>query len=215
MKKLLLGEKNNMKFEEKLQELRKSKGITQETLAKNLFISRTAISKWESGKGYPSIDTLKQLALFYDISLDSLLSSDELILLAKDDSNSKKMQFLNLLFGLLDLLLILFFIAPLFGYTYNNVIYEVSLINLKETELYILIPYYFLIVTNIIVGLVIICTQNSTNVKTNKIKLIVSLSLSIVETLLFMMSLQPYAGFLTFAILVIKGIFIIKNQMTR
>jgi transcriptional regulator with XRE-family HTH domain len=204
-----------MKFEEKLQELRRSKGITQEALAKYLFVSRTAISKWESGKGYPSIDTLKQVAIFYDVSLDNLLSNDELILLAKDDNNSKKMQFLNLLFGLLDLLPILFFFAPLFGYTNNNIIYEVSLINLEESYLYILIPYYVLIVTTIIVGLVIICTQNSTNVKTNKIKLIVSLSLSIGGTLLFMMSLQPYAGALTLVILVIKGIFIIKNQMTR
>ncbi len=93
-----------MKFEEKLQELRRSKGITQEALAKYLFVSRTAISKWESGKGYPSIDTLKQVAIFYNVSLDNLLSNDELILLAKDDNNSKKMQFLNLLFGLLDLL---------------------------------------------------------------------------------------------------------------
>lgn len=103
----------------------------------------------------------------------------------------------------------------MFGYTNNNIIYEVSLINLEESYLYILIPYYVLIVTTIIVGLVIICTQNSTNVKTNKIKLIVSLSLSIGGTLLFMMSLQPYAGALTLVILVIKGIFIIKNQMTR
>ncbi|MFA5543181.1 MAG: helix-turn-helix transcriptional regulator [Bacilli bacterium] len=204
-----------MKFEEKLQELRRSKGITQEELAKYLFVSRTAISKWESGKGYPSIDTLKQVADFYDVSLDNLLSNDELILLAKDDTNSKKMQFLNLLFGLLDLLLIIYFFVPLFGYTNNNVVYEVSLINLEDSYLYILIPYYILIITSIIGGLFNICTQNSTNQKVNKIKLIFSLSLSIVGTLLFMLTLQPYAGALTLAILVIKGIFIIKNQMTR
>ncbi|MFA7367590.1 MAG: helix-turn-helix transcriptional regulator [Bacilli bacterium] len=204
-----------MKFEEKLQELRRSKGITQEELAKYLFVSRTAISKWESGKGYPSIDTLKQVADFYDVSLDNLLSNDELILLAKDDTNSKKMQFLNLLFGLLDLLLIIYFFVPLFGYTNNNVVYEVSLINLEDSYLYILIPYYILIITSIVGGLYNICTQNSTNQKVNKIKLIFSLSLSIVGTLLFMLTLQPYAGALTLAILVIKGIFIIKNQMTR
>lgn len=204
-----------MKFEEKLQELRRSKGITQEELAKYLFVSRTAISKWESGKGYPSIDTLKQVADFYDVSLDNLLSNDELILLAKDDTNSKKMQFLNLLFGLLDLLLIIYFFVPLFGYINNNVVYEVSLINLEDSYLYILIPYYILIITSIVGGLYNICTQNSTNQKVNKIKLIFSLSLSIVGTLLFMLTLQPYAGALTLAILVIKGIFIIKNQMTR
>ena len=49
-----------MEFNEKLQELRKSKGLTQEELAKELYVSRTAISKWESGRGYPNIDSLKE-----------------------------------------------------------------------------------------------------------------------------------------------------------
>lgn len=44
-----------MEFHEKLQELRKSRGLTQEELAEALFVSRTAISKWESGATYPEI----------------------------------------------------------------------------------------------------------------------------------------------------------------
>ena len=51
-----------MEFHEKLQELRKQKGITQEKLAEALYVSRTAVSKWESGRGYPGIDSLKRLA---------------------------------------------------------------------------------------------------------------------------------------------------------
>ena len=46
-----------MEFHEKLQELRKQKNLTQEELSEILFVSRTAISKWESGRGYPSIDS--------------------------------------------------------------------------------------------------------------------------------------------------------------
>ena len=51
-----------MEFHEKLQELRKQKNLTQEELSEILFVSRTAISKWESGRGYPSIDSLKAIA---------------------------------------------------------------------------------------------------------------------------------------------------------
>ena len=53
-----------MEFNEKLQELRKQKGLTQEELAELLYVSRTAISKWESGRGYPNIDSLKAIARF-------------------------------------------------------------------------------------------------------------------------------------------------------
>lgn len=56
-----------MEFNEKLHELRKNRGLTQEELAEALFVSRTAISKWESGRGYPSIDSLKEISSFLDI----------------------------------------------------------------------------------------------------------------------------------------------------
>ena len=56
-----------MEFNEKLQELRKQKNLTQEQLAEQLYVSRTAISKWESGRGYPSIDSLKEISRFFAI----------------------------------------------------------------------------------------------------------------------------------------------------
>ena len=66
-----------MEFHEKLQELRKSRNLTQEELAEALFVSRTAISKWESGRGYPSIDSLKEIAKFFCVTVDQLLSGEE------------------------------------------------------------------------------------------------------------------------------------------
>jgi len=68
-----------MELNEKLQELRKQKGLTQEELAESLFVSRTAISKWESGRGYPNIDSLKSIAKFFGVTIDELLSGDELL----------------------------------------------------------------------------------------------------------------------------------------
>ena len=56
-----------MEFNEKLQELRKSRGLTQEELAEALFVSRTAISKWESGRGYPNLDSLKEISKYFSM----------------------------------------------------------------------------------------------------------------------------------------------------
>ena len=90
-----------MEFNEKLQQLRKQKEITQEELAEAIYVSRTAISKWESGRGYPSIDSLKALSEFFGITIDELLSGEELLIIAEEDTNQKRNYFRDLVFGLL------------------------------------------------------------------------------------------------------------------
>ena len=77
-----------MEFNEKLQELRKRRGLTQEDLAQALFVSRTAISKWESGRGYPSIDSLKSISRFFSVSIDELICQEEIISAAEEDKQS-------------------------------------------------------------------------------------------------------------------------------
>ena len=73
------GEVSDMKFQEKLQALRKEKGISQEQLAANLGISRQAVAKWEAGQSLPDLDKLIALSDFFKMSMDRLVkdNSDE------------------------------------------------------------------------------------------------------------------------------------------
>ena len=78
-----------MEFHEKLQELRKRRGLTQEELTELLYVSCAAISKWESGRGYQSIDSLKAISAYFSVSLDDLLSSEVLLNLAEKEVEQK------------------------------------------------------------------------------------------------------------------------------
>ena len=81
-----------MEFNEKLQALRKQKGLTQEELAEKLYISRTAVSKWESGRGYPNIDSLKAISKLFGITIDELLSGEQVLTIAEEDTRQKEKQ---------------------------------------------------------------------------------------------------------------------------
>jgi len=66
-----------MKFYEKLQMLRREKGLSQEMLAEMLDVSRQAVSKWESGQTYPETDKLIAISNIFGVTLDSLVKDDE------------------------------------------------------------------------------------------------------------------------------------------
>ena len=79
-----------MEFHEKLTELRKQRGLTQEELAGHLFVSRTAVSKWESGRGYPNLDSLKAIAVFFSVTVDDLLSTETVLTIAEGENRARK-----------------------------------------------------------------------------------------------------------------------------
>ena len=60
-------------MENKIAKLRKEKNISQEELAEILSTTRQAVSKWERGESYPDVDKLKDLATFFNVSIDYLL----------------------------------------------------------------------------------------------------------------------------------------------
>ncbi len=63
-----------MTLGENLQRLRKEKELSQEDVARALFVSRQTISKWETDKAEPGVDNLKVLADLYEVTLDQLAS---------------------------------------------------------------------------------------------------------------------------------------------
>lgn len=66
-----------MEFGEKVKRAREAKGMTQQTLAEQLYVTRQAVSRWENGARYPDLLTAKNLADQLDTSLDELLSGEE------------------------------------------------------------------------------------------------------------------------------------------
>lgn len=65
-----------MAFSERLQEVRRSAGLTQEQFAEDLQVSRQAVSKWESGRGYPEIEKLLYICEVYGVTLNDLFEQE-------------------------------------------------------------------------------------------------------------------------------------------
>lgn len=68
-----------MEFGENLRKARENLGITQQTLADQIFVTRQAVSRWECGARFPDLMTAKKLAEILNVSLDDLLSTEETI----------------------------------------------------------------------------------------------------------------------------------------
>lgn len=195
-----------MEFHEKLQELRKNRGLTQEELAEALYVSRTAISKWESGRGMPSIESLKAISKFFAVTLDDLLSSEELLVIAEDDHKQKEMHIRDLIYGLLDCSMALLFVLPFFGQKVNGAIQEVSLLALTEIQLYLKILYLVIIVGMTAFGILTLVLRSCNGARWVKYKSKVSLSVNAIGVVLFIISQQPYAAVFFFAFLIIKAL---------
>ena len=200
-----------MEFNEKIQELRKQKGLTQEELAVSLYVSRTAISKWESGRGYPNIESLKDIAKFFSVTVDELLSTDEVLTIAEEDSRRKEKHFRDLMYGLLDICIALLLFLPFFAEDADGIIQSVSLIALDGVQPYLKIAYLTVVIGTTVMGILTLTLQNCQAVVWVKSKTTVSLALGAILVLLFMISSQPYAAVFAFVLLTIKALILIKR----
>ena len=200
-----------MEFNEKIQELRKQKGLTQEELAEKLYVSRTAISKWESGRGYPNIESLKAIAKFFSVTVDELLSTDEVLIIAEEDNKRKEKRFHDLIYGLLDLSILMLLFLPFFAEKADGTIQGVSLITLGGVQPYLKIVYLAVVIAMTVMGILTLALQNCQAIAWVKSKTTVSLTLGALLVLLFMISSHPYAAVFVFVLLTIKALMLIKR----
>ena len=116
--------------------MRKNRGFTKEELAQVLYVSRTAISKWESGRGYPSIDSLKEISNYFGVTIDDLL------------------------FGMVDLFFFILIVLPLYPKPINEYIFSVNLFSHTETTWLNRWIYWIMFIALIGIGIVkIVLTQ--------------------------------------------------------
>lgn len=200
-----------MEFHEKLQELRKSRGLTQEELAEAIFVSRTAISKWESGRGYPSIDSLKEISSYFSVSIDDLLSGEQLIFIAEKENKSNLNSVCDLLLGFVDLFSLMLIFLPLYPKPINGYIYSVNLFGYVGSNVFIIRIYWALFISLTITGIVKILMAYFKFKKGKKAVTFISVGLSIIAVLFLAMVREPYATTVTFLLLLIKDILLYKQ----
>ena len=116
--------------------MRKNRGFTKEELAQVLYVSRTAISKLESGRGYLSIDSLKEISNYFGVTIDDLL------------------------FGMVDLFSFILIVLPLYPKPINGYIFSVNLFSYTETTWFNRWIYWIMFIALIGIGIVkIVLTQ--------------------------------------------------------
>lgn len=175
-----------------------------------LYVSRTAISKWESGRGYPNINSLKDISKFFSVSIDDLLSGEKLISIAEKENKSNIQNICDLLFGIIDIMSIILIFLALYPKQIDNLIYSVNLFLYNESS-YII--YWIMFILLIIIGIIKVVfnqmkIEKNCNVITN-----ISIIVSIITVLFLIVTRQVYAPIIAFLFLIFKGILVLKKNI--
>ena len=201
-----------MEFNEKLQELRKQQGLTQEELAQMLYVSRTAISKWESGRGFPNIDSLKRIAKLFSVTIDELLSKTDLIGIAEAETKRKENYLGDVIFGLLDAAALLIMFLPLFAQRTKDAILHISLLSLQTATPWVRMIYFGVLGLTSAFGVLTLVLQNCLNPFWLKWKRVISFALNMFAALIFISSLQVYPAIVLLLFIVIKFFVFVNKQ---
>lgn len=198
-----------MELSEKIQKLRKEHNLTQEQLAEQLFVSRTAVSKWETGRGTPSMESLKQLANLFHITLDQLLSTEEVVVIAEKENKENINRFASYIDGIINLAALLGLLLPLYKVEENGLFHSVPLYQLGGWQG---VVFWIAPVIMVICGIAQMVLAGSENTKMNTAANMVGTAAHICAILLLIVSGHPYPAVLFFFLFAVKGILLLKKR---
>jgi transcriptional regulator with XRE-family HTH domain len=198
-----------MELSEKIQKLRKEQGLTQEQFAEKLFVSRTAVSKWETGRGIPSMESLKQIAKLFHITLDQLLSTEEIVGIAESENKENMNRFASDMDGIINIAALLGLLLPLY--------------KVEENALYQCVPLYQLggwqgvvcwiaPVIMVICGIAQMVLAGSENKKINTAVSTVGYTAHVSAIILLILCGHPYPAVLFFFLFAMKATLLLKKR---
>lgn len=200
-----------MEFNEKLQKLRKERGITQEELAAEIYVSRTAISKWESGRGYPNIDSLKAISEFFSVSVDDLLSSNKLLVIAENENKESVKRIFDFIVALVDVFSVALVVLPLYPHSVNGFVYGVNLLNYSQISSINLIVHWIIIISLCVIGITRLLLLKTKAEKIKNILSGISVVLNALAVIFLALTRESYAVVVVFLIFAVKIIMMFKS----
>jgi len=144
------------------------------------------------------------------VSVDELLSGDEILIMAEEDSRQRENTVRDLIFGLLDISTAMLLFLPFFGDKTNGTIQGVSLLTFSTSSHWLKAIYLSLVICSILFGVLTLAFQSIKSRPWMLYKGRISFTLNILTTLVFIVSLQPYAATLLFVFLIIKVMMLVK-----
>lgn len=198
-----------MELSEKIQKLRKEHNLTQEQFAEKLFVSRTAVSKWETGRGMPSMESLQMIARLFHITLDELLSTEEIVVIAESENKENIKRFASYIDGIINLTALLALLLPLYKVEDNGFFYSVPLYQLGGWQGLV---FWIAPIIMILCGIVALFLIGREQEKLIGIISTVGTIAHVSAITLLIVSGHPYPTVLLFFMFALKGVLLLKKR---
>ena len=190
-----------MELSEKIQKIRKERGLTQEQFAELLYVSRTAVSKWETGRGMPSMDSMQQIAKLAGITLDELLRAEEVMAIAETENQKRLGRFATMFDGILNVAAVMGLLLPLYKSESDGMFYAVPLYLFRGRFAML---YWVLPLVMATCGAIQLLVYNREDPTQQNSLVIVGTVLNACIVFLLILSGQPYPAVLFFGLLLLK-----------